>query len=148
MASHRILSPLVYSSPVLTKFQDRRLSWPPGLWCVLSGEKGQGWPEGRGAPGGIRPGRKEGSLRAPQWTGLGSRGRCEGQLRVSRNSEILQGPVHWLQRQEFQEGRMLGVGLTEKDLGAQPLPLGKPRPRHLEGTVLGYGVCINSMYGL
>lgn len=100
MASHRILSSLASSSPVLTKFQDRRLSWPPGLCCVLSGKKGQGWPEGRGAPGGIRPGRR-GSLRAPQWTDLGSRGRCEGQLRVSRNSEILQGPVHWLQRQEF-----------------------------------------------
>ena len=79
---------------------------------------------------------------------MGNRGHCEGQLGVSRNSEILKGPVRWLQRQEFQEGRMLGVGLTEKDLGAQPLALGKPRPRHLEGTVLGYGVCTNSMYGL
>ena len=91
---------------------------------------------------------KEGRLQAPQWTGLGSRGRCEGQLRVSRNSEVLQGLVHWLQRQEFLEGSMLGVGLTEKDLRAQPLALGEPRPRHLEGTVLGYGVCTNSRCGL
>lgn len=111
--------PPLTSSQDLTKFQDRRLFWHPGLWCGLGSEEGQGWCEGRGpergAPGGdIRP-------RWGEWAGSLWVWATEGPPRGNRECPgirgVLQGPAPWLQGQEFQEGSVLWGGTDSEDSG-------------------------------